>query len=370
MAPRGARITTGKVAMNREHDRKGRGPILSRRTFAGLVAGAPLLGWGPASAQGTGPLLPHVGGQITTAFSNTFGADAESTVTFVAVNDEMLSVEYVSTRGLRVARNILAGDRVTARSYVMGYAEQMPLVIPGSTSLGISGDVLRDLRENGRAALSLAYDARLSRIDGQLQLSDRNLRVPLLVEQQLVDVPAIRATGTFASGERRGTGSFLFLDNQNNPLMIESFVRFTWEQQPRLERIIRVSAGASMKSAMEQSLATLRKYDLYGLHFAFDKATLLPESRRLINDIATTLQNNPTWHLQIVGHTDSIGDAAYNLRLSEQRASSVASELESAGISATRLTTAGVGQTQPKGDNATLDGRAMNRRVELIRTDR
>jgi outer membrane protein OmpA-like peptidoglycan-associated protein len=356
--------------MNEEMGRQARGPMLSRRTFGGVVAGATLLGLRPALAQPAGPLMPHVGGQITTAFSNTFGADAESTVTFSAVNSEMLSLEYVSTRGLRVARNILANDRANARLYVMGYAEQMPLVIPGSTSLGISGEVLRELRDRGRTGLSLAYDARLSRIDGELQLVERSVRVPLIVEQQLVDVPAVRATGRFASGDRTGTGNFLFLDNQNNPLMIESFVRFSWEQQPRLERIIRVSAGASMKSAMEQALATLRKYDLYGLHFAFDKADLLPASARLIDDIAVTLRNNPSWTIRIAGHTDSMGDAAYNLRLSQQRAASVASELERMGISATRLTTAGFGETQPIGDNATLDGRATNRRVELTRTDR
>ena len=58
---------------------------------------------------------------------------------------------------------------------------------------------------------------------------------------------------------------------------------------------------------MEQSLSTLRKYDLYGIHFAFDKATIRPESAPLIKDITLTLTHNPTWTLQINGHTNSIG---------------------------------------------------------------
>ena len=125
-----------------------------------------------------------------------------------------------------------------------------------------------------------------------------------------------------------------------------------------------------MKSAMEQSLSTLRKYDVYGLHFDFDKATLRPESAKLIKDIATTLKNNPSWTLQINGHTDSIGDTGYNQKLSSDRAASVGAALIQKGIEASRLQTGGFGETQPKGDNVTLDGRALNRRVELLRTDR
>jgi outer membrane protein OmpA-like peptidoglycan-associated protein len=90
----------------------------------------------------------------------------------------------------------------------------------------------------------------------------------------------------------------------------------------------------------------------------------------LIKDITLTLTNNPTWTLLINGHTDSIGDAAYNQKLSAARAESVANALIERGIAANRLQTAGLGASQPKGDNSTLQGRALNRRVELVRTDR
>ena len=80
--------------------------------------------------------------------------------------------------------------------------------------------------------------------------------------------------------------------------------------------------------------------------------------------------HNPTWTLQINGHTDSIGDQAYNQKLSAARAKAVAAALIKRGIAGQRLQTAGLGPTQPKGDNATLQGRALNRRVELVRTDR
>ena len=90
----------------------------------------------------------------------------------------------------------------------------------------------------------------------------------------------------------------------------------------------------------------------------------------MIKDIALTLTHNPTWTLQINGHTDLIGDQAYNQKLSAARAKAVAAALIKRGIAGQRLQTAGLGPTQPKGDNSTLQGRALNRRVELVRTDR
>ena len=117
-----------------------------------------------------GPLLPHVGGQITTAFSNHFGSDAESTLTFTSITPEILRVDYSSTRGLLVKRDIRLSDRASARVYVLGYAPKMPHLIANTTSLGISGDVLEELRSRGQAAVSLANDADLNRIDGQLNL--------------------------------------------------------------------------------------------------------------------------------------------------------------------------------------------------------
>jgi outer membrane protein OmpA-like peptidoglycan-associated protein len=167
-----------------------------------------------------------------------------------------------------------------------------------------------------------------------------------------------------------GTGDFYFLDNKNNPLMLQSTIQFSWEKDIRAERITRVTAGPSMKSAMEQSLKTLRNYDLYGIHFDFDKATVRDDSAALIKEIALTLKNNPTWTLQINGHTDSMGNPAYNQKLSSERAAAVAAAIVNQGIAANRLQTAGLGETKPKGDNATLQGRSLNRRVELLRTDR
>ena len=148
-----------------------------------------------ASAQQyAGPLLPHVGGQVTTAFANRYGPDAEGYVTFSAITPEQIILNYSSTRGLNVRRNVRKADRQNSGTYVLGYSANMPSVIPGTTSLGISGASLVELRTKGKTSLSLIYDAKLSHIDGQLTLMEKGIKIPLLVEDQVVQVPALHAS--------------------------------------------------------------------------------------------------------------------------------------------------------------------------------
>ena len=123
------------------------------------------------------------------------------------------------------------------------------------------------------------------------------------------------------------------------------------------------------REAMQKALETKHLYDLYGIHFDVDKATIRPETQPLFDDIAQMLKNFPVWRLSIVGHTDSTGDAAHNQLLSLQRANAVKSALVDRGIQASRLETEGAGQNQPVASNDTPEGRALNRRVALIRLD-
>ena len=118
---------------------------------------------------------------------------------------------------------------------------------------------------------------------------------------------------------------------------------------------------------MEQALQTKERFDLYGLHFDSDKATIQPESKSLLDDIATALKNFPDWHLRIVGHTDSTGDPEHNVHLSLDRALAIEAALVDRGVDPQRLVTAGLGESRPIASNATPDGRALNRRVELDR---
>ncbi len=106
---------------------------------------------------------------------------------------------------------------------------------------------------------------------------------------------------------------------------------------------------------------------IYGIYFASDEATLQPASDAALHHVLELLQADAALKLEIQGHTDSSGTAAHNLQLSAARAQSVLAWLVAHGVAAARLTTRGLGQTVPVADNATLEGRARNRRVELAK---
>jgi len=342
---------------------------LHRREFIVMTSAAVAGLSTRALAQNMGPFAPHPGLEITTAFTNSFGPDAESWTTMTSVTPQGIEVAYRSARGVVASRQILEVDRENSATLVLGYASNMPHIIPRTTSMGISSTALRQLRTNGSVPLAIIYETTLSSMDGQLTLVE-NMKMPVLVENDTIQVPVIHARGVFRKGREHAEGDLYLLDNQNNPLLVEYTLTFRGEIQPRTEKITRVTAGRSEQVAMERALRTMRRFDLYGIHFDFDKATIQPQAVSLVADIAVTLKNNPSWRLRIVGHTDSIGEPSYNLRLSAERAASVKADLVRRGISADRLETAGVGESDPKASNKTLQGRALNRRVELIRTDR
>jgi OmpA-OmpF porin, OOP family len=108
-----------------------------------------------------------------------------------------------------------------------------------------------------------------------------------------------------------------------------------------------------------------QKIVLRGINFDFDKYNIKPEFEPILDEAVSTLKAKPDVKVVIVGHTDSIGTAEYNMNLSKQRAKAVSNYFVSKGIAASRLQTVGKGLTDPIASNATADGRAMNRRVEL-----
>lgn len=99
--------------------------------------------------------------------------------------------------------------------------------------------------------------------------------------------------------------------------------------------------------------------------FATASDKLLAQSNKRLNDVVTILNENPTYKVQIDGHTDDQGKDEYNQDLSDRRAASVKAYLVSKGISEARLSSQGYGETKPVADNKTAKGRAENRRVEM-----
>ncbi|KAA6460134.1 OmpA family protein [Acidobacteria bacterium AB60] len=120
-------------------------------------------------------------------------------------------------------------------------------------------------------------------------------------------------------------------------------------------------------SSLKDELDKSGHVAVYGILFDTGKATLQPASDEPLNQVLKLLQDDDSLKLTIEGHTDNVGAAAANRALSERRAQAVRDWLVSKGVSADRLTAKGYGDTKPVADNTTDEGRAKNRRVELVK---
>jgi outer membrane protein OmpA-like peptidoglycan-associated protein len=131
---------------------------------------------------------------------------------------------------------------------------------------------------------------------------------------------------------------------------------------PLREGLVTISAAE-----MAKDLGATGHVAIYGVYFDFDKADLKPESASALQEMAKLLQQNPGLNVAIVGHTDNVGTFDHNLVLSERRAAAVLTTLATHHkIDPKRLVAKGVGPFAPVATNKTDDGRAKNRRVELV----
>ena len=105
---------------------------------------------------------------------------------------------------------------------------------------------------------------------------------------------------------------------------------------------------------------------LHGPQFDFNRYVLKASGKQKVDEVARYLQQHPDVNVQVDGYTDSIGSDAYNLKLSERRAKAVRDALVADGVSADRITMRGLGKANPVADNDTAEGRAENRRVEIV----
>jgi OmpA-OmpF porin, OOP family len=135
------------------------------------------------------------------------------------------------------------------------------------------------------------------------------------------------------------------------------------EAAPMETRMVKVDAAA-----MAKDISTAGKVALYGIYFDTNSDTLKAESAGTLQEIAALLKQDPKLSLYVVGHTDNVGGFDHNMDLSRRRAASVVAALTAKyGIAAQRLKPAGVGLLAPVAPNDAEDGRAKNRRVELVK---
>lgn len=188
----------------------------------------------------------------------------------------------------------------------------------------------------------------------------------------------IDAFGGRGEVDKHYYGTCAVVDCENNTYLIRQGGKEYWIQVSTgaiplhgyvtvLEREgMKQSLGFLDASAMKKAIDTDGHVALY-INFDIDKATLRPDAQPVIAEIGKLLEGDPALKLSIEGHTDNTGTAAHNQDLSTSRARSVLGALVGLGIDPGRLQSKGFGQDKPVADNGSEDGRAKNRRVELVK---
>jgi outer membrane protein OmpA-like peptidoglycan-associated protein len=384
--------------------------------------------WAVAEGRGAGDTVPlRTGLMVVTAVATPDG-DYESFKTVAGLSDsaETLAItvdrpEISDTTGKPVTRRDYAA-RVVPRHDVdaaCGYGpEFMTRSIPGPPDT-LAGTTAITFSPRMVSALKTGKDQylRIMRLDATGKWVDfgdwmhlgspRPVMLPLILNNQPVTLPAISAAcdpdSNIVQGSRGDTTlkvlrpcEYYVLDDPADPIVLmwrsmrsvggfdcrDTVVAhrnlpycMKWQLDTTQLQVVKIGyvtldpkVAASDEHAIEDSLAQRRKVVIYGIYFDFAKSDIKKESAPVLREIADVMQKHPGWALTINGYTDSIGGDAYNLALSKHRAAAVKDTLMSGyHIAGGRLTSAGYGAASPADSNSTLEGRARNRRVELVR---
>jgi outer membrane protein OmpA-like peptidoglycan-associated protein len=286
-------------------------------------------------------------------------------------------------------RRVRANDLAAAPRWDPIFAPGDGLERPGYTAFSISSAVYVTLRDRGSARFTATMPdtsagalasfgvrgaARRAQYKGTLTRVAQPGPFPLLVDGRRVTVPALHLRGDFAAGTQSAAIELWVLADSAHPLLLKSVRGRTVFQMVRVDS---PTAGAAAPSGvgtlrlgtqLERELDTQCRVELPGVYFAFNSAQIAPASDRALAQVAAALARHPEWSLAVEGHTDSIGTAAANQTLSVRRAEAVRARLaERHKLNTGNWKATGYGASRPRESNATIEGRARNRRVELVR---
>jgi outer membrane protein OmpA-like peptidoglycan-associated protein len=300
---------------------------------------------------------------------------------------------------IKCGRTVLRADlensaEVNGYFCMPGYENKFP----GTTALGFSRNTLMELKTRGEAPFTTHEDPikatirtfkktatgsgdptellnRLIPVPGSpppetpaihctlRRVGTGDVAFPVMVNDKQVQLPAIHAVCENADDNDHREG--YILDDPDNPLSLAGE-----SGSEGIVQVIRINWNAEThpSNRIEQELQKNGRAKVYGIYFDFASDVLRPESKTVLDEIAEVMRKHPDWKLRVEGHTDNIGGDPYNLDLSNRRAAAVKQALVlNYQIGAVRFTTAGFGASRPVAPNDTLEGRALNRRVELVR---
>ncbi len=124
---------------------------------------------------------------------------------------------------------------------------------------------------------------------------------------------------------------------------------------------------AATADGWSEQISQTGRASIYGINFDTAKATIRPDSESVLKELLALFQKQPDWAFVVAGHTDNVGSDTVNLPLSRQRAEAVIAWLAAKGVDRGRLIAAGFGSKRPLAENDSEDGRAKNRRVDLVK---
>ncbi len=266
--------------------------------------------------------------------------------------------EWLGARGVGVGAGMNAYERVRNR-----------------TIMALSKRVYEQLKRDRRVDEVATYvimsglgESEAYRVQGSLELVGTET-LNVVIDGKPVTVQALHTKGRFT---RMGpmldvTAENWYLDDPDFPWVIRIEQTISGkEYHVRLGTVDTQPVDAAKQ--LDAALAGACRAQTYGIYFAYNSAAVTPVSDPTLAQVAAILKQHGDWTITIEGHTDSIGGAKYNQELSARRAAAVKQRLvEKYGVGAARLSTAGVGLGRPLAPNGTLEGRARNRRVELVR---
>lgn len=250
---------------------------------------------------------------------------------------------------------------------------------PGYTMHAISRAVYRQVRaakpdsfqvmaietpEGGGIIAGLGGRPTPVRWKGTLSLASPSpVPFPLLVNGQRVTVQSLHLRGQLVFRDRKWAPEFWILADSAYPMLLK------WVgAASSATNVLQTTRIDFPSTEVEVQLTKECRADLPGIYFAFNSAVLDSTSNRSIASVADILARHPDWSLTLEGHTDNIGSASANRTLSERRVAAVRTRLVTAHrIAESRLRAAGFGSERPREPNSTIEGRAANRRVELVR---
>jgi outer membrane protein OmpA-like peptidoglycan-associated protein len=279
--------------------------------------------------------------------------------------------ESGTQRQVTVQRTVPSIDLERARMQVLGFLSADQQILPGTTALGPSLRIMRELRENGRSAFSFRNFSNRDAAGGTLQRRDGSVKFPVLVNGRKVELDAVVASGQLSAGNSTRPVEFYFFDHPRHPITLH--VAYGprsggFPFQPDFARdVVRIDFPAIQASAMSAALKQNCRMEIPGIYFDFDKATIKPQSRPALEQLAEVVRKIGSRHVSVEGHTDDIGGDSYNDSLSARRAAAVKAALtQEFAVQGENISTRGFGSRRPIEPNDSLAGRARNRRVELV----